>query len=124
MNESMDRALVDWLREGPESGPREGLERALAAKRRGLADRDLPSTVTLEGVPRRQRADRSPLEALANGQALATWLTAKGLRIGRIGALTRGASARPRSASRVASATCIRRAGAAARPIAGVAAAA
>ena len=34
MNESMDRVLADWLREGPESGPREGLERALAATRR------------------------------------------------------------------------------------------
>jgi Tol biopolymer transport system component len=30
----MDRALADWLREGPEHGPREGLERALAATRR------------------------------------------------------------------------------------------
>ena len=27
MNESMDRAVADWLREGPESGPREALER-------------------------------------------------------------------------------------------------
>ena len=34
MNESMDRALADWLREGPEYGPRESLERVLAATRR------------------------------------------------------------------------------------------
>ena len=34
MNESMDRALADWLREGPEHGSREALERALAATRR------------------------------------------------------------------------------------------
>ena len=34
MNESMDRLLVDWLHEGPESGPRAGLERSLAATRR------------------------------------------------------------------------------------------
>jgi Tol biopolymer transport system component len=34
MNESMDRVLTDWLHEGPETGPREGLERTLAATRR------------------------------------------------------------------------------------------
>ena len=34
MNESMDRVLVEWLHEGPTSGPREGLERTLAATRR------------------------------------------------------------------------------------------
>ncbi len=34
MNESMDRVLVDWLREGPERGPLDGLERSLAATRR------------------------------------------------------------------------------------------
>jgi dipeptidyl aminopeptidase/acylaminoacyl peptidase len=34
MNESMDQVLADWLHEGPESGPREGLERSLAATRR------------------------------------------------------------------------------------------
>ena len=34
MNESMDRVLADWLNEGPENGPREGLERTLAATRR------------------------------------------------------------------------------------------
>jgi Tol biopolymer transport system component len=33
MNESMDHVLADWLRDGPESGPSEGLERALAATR-------------------------------------------------------------------------------------------
>jgi dipeptidyl aminopeptidase/acylaminoacyl peptidase len=34
MNETIDRELADWLHEGPDSGPREGLERALAATRR------------------------------------------------------------------------------------------
>jgi Tol biopolymer transport system component len=34
MNESNDRVIADWLREGPESGPGDGLERALAATRR------------------------------------------------------------------------------------------
>ena len=34
MNESMDRVLADWLDEGPVHGPREGLDRALAATRR------------------------------------------------------------------------------------------
>ena len=55
MNESTDRLLVDWLREGPERGPREGLERALAATHRvgqrpgwTLPERWLPmTTITL-----------------------------------------------------------------------------
>lgn len=34
MNELTDRVLADWLDEGPETGPRDGLERALAATRR------------------------------------------------------------------------------------------
>jgi hypothetical protein len=34
MNESMDHVLADWLHEGPESGPLDGLERSLAATRR------------------------------------------------------------------------------------------
>jgi hypothetical protein len=34
MNESMDRMVVDWLHEGPESGPLDRLERSLAATRR------------------------------------------------------------------------------------------
>ncbi len=34
MNESTDRVLADWLHEGPDSGPRDGLERALSATRR------------------------------------------------------------------------------------------
>jgi Tol biopolymer transport system component len=33
MNDVTHRALVEWLREGPEHGPREGLERALDATR-------------------------------------------------------------------------------------------
>ena len=34
MNDSMDRVVAEWLHEGPDHGPREGLERALAATRR------------------------------------------------------------------------------------------
>ena len=34
MNATTDRLLVDFLREGPDAGPREGLERALAATHR------------------------------------------------------------------------------------------
>jgi Tol biopolymer transport system component len=58
MNESMDRVLVDWLREGPEHGPREGLERALAATRRvgqrpgwTFLERWLPMQLTLARTP-------------------------------------------------------------------------
>ena len=58
MNESMDRVLADWLREGPESGPREGLERALAATRRvgqkpgwTLLERWLPMQLTMARTP-------------------------------------------------------------------------
>lgn len=55
MNESMDRALADWLREGPDYGPREALERALAATRRvsqrpgwALPERWLPMQLTMQ----------------------------------------------------------------------------
>ena len=58
MNESMDRVLADWLREGPESGPREGLERALAATRRvgqkpgwTFPERWLPMQLTMARTP-------------------------------------------------------------------------
>ena len=58
MNESMDRVLADWLREGPETGPREGLERALAATRRvgqkpgwALPERWLPMQLTTARTP-------------------------------------------------------------------------
>jgi Tol biopolymer transport system component len=58
MNESMDRVLADWLREGPETGPREGLERALAATRRvgqkpgwALLERWLPMQLTMARTP-------------------------------------------------------------------------
>lgn len=54
MNESMDRVLADWLHEGPESGPREGLERSLAATRRvgqrpgwTLPERWIPMELTM-----------------------------------------------------------------------------
>ena len=58
MNESMDRVLADWLREGPDQGPREGLERALAATRRvgqkpgwALPERWLPMQLTMARTP-------------------------------------------------------------------------
>ena len=54
MNESMDRVLADWLHEGPERGPREGLERSLAATRRvgqrpgwTLPERWIPMELTM-----------------------------------------------------------------------------
>jgi WD40-like Beta Propeller Repeat len=58
MNEPMDRALADWLREGPDHGPREGLERALAATRQvsqrpgwAIPERWLPMQLTMQRVP-------------------------------------------------------------------------
>ena len=57
MNESMDRVLADWLREGPESGPGEGLDRALAATRHvgqrpgwTLRERWVPVRLTMTGT--------------------------------------------------------------------------
>ena len=54
MNESMDRVLADWLHEGPGEGPREGLERSLAATRRvgqrpgwTLPERWIPMELTM-----------------------------------------------------------------------------
>jgi Tol biopolymer transport system component len=58
MNESMDRALADWLLEGPEHGPREGLDRALVATRRvpqrpgwTLLERWIPMDMTVARTP-------------------------------------------------------------------------
>ena len=58
MNESMDRALTDWLRDGPDHGPREGLERALVTARRTsqrpgwtFPERWLPMQLTLQRSP-------------------------------------------------------------------------
>lgn len=58
MNESMDRALVDWLRDGPDQGPREGLDRALAAARQvsqrpawAIPERWLPMQLTMQRAP-------------------------------------------------------------------------
>jgi Tol biopolymer transport system component len=67
MNESMDQELAAWLHEGPESGPREGLERALAATRRvgqrpewTLPERWLPVQLTMT----RTRSQRAILAVL------------------------------------------------------------
>lgn len=58
MNESMDRALASWLQEGPEHGPNEALERALAASRRTsqrpgwtFPERWLPMQLTMQRTP-------------------------------------------------------------------------
>lgn len=58
MNEPMDRALADWLRDGPDRGPRDGLERALAATRQvpqrpgwAIPERWLPMQLTMQRAP-------------------------------------------------------------------------
>ena len=84
MNESMDRALTDWLREGPEHGSREGLERALAATRRTsqrpgwtFPERWLPMQRTLARTP-----SMRPLIALAAIALLVLALAAAAVLIG------------------------------------------
>jgi len=86
MNGSMDRALADWLHEGPESGPREGLERALAATRRvgqrpgwSLAERWLPMRLTMA----RTRMQR-PILALVMLALLIVVLVATALLVGSL----------------------------------------
>jgi dipeptidyl aminopeptidase/acylaminoacyl peptidase len=71
MNESMDRTLAEWLHEGPETGPREGLERALAATRRAgqrpgwtLPERWLPMQLAMARVPSRRLVAMLALLAL------------------------------------------------------------
>jgi Tol biopolymer transport system component len=66
MNDPIDRLLTDWLREGPDRGPREGLERALATTGRigqrpgwTLPERWLPGDLTKTRTP-----SRRPLLAL------------------------------------------------------------
>ncbi|HEU5204372.1 MAG TPA: hypothetical protein VFU17_08750 [Candidatus Limnocylindrales bacterium] len=84
MNESMDRVLADWLREGPESGPREGLERALAATRRvgqkpgwALLERWLPMQLTMARTP-----SLRPILAIVTVALLTLALVAAALYIG------------------------------------------
>jgi dipeptidyl aminopeptidase/acylaminoacyl peptidase len=84
MNESMDRVVADWLHEGPERGPREGLERALAATRRvgqrpgwTLPERWLPVQLTMT----RTRAQR-PIFAVVLLALLTVALVATALYIG------------------------------------------
>src|SRR5262245_23948647 len=71
MNESMDRVLADWLHEGPERGPREGLERSLAATRRigqrpgwTLPERWLPMDISARVVPTTRLRRRQQLGVL------------------------------------------------------------
>lgn len=84
MNESMDRLLADWLREGPESGPREGLDRALGATRRvgqrpgwTFPERWLPMQLTLARTP-----SLRPLLAIAIPALLLVAIVAAALFIG------------------------------------------
>jgi len=86
MNESNDRLLADWLHEGPESGPREGLERALAATHRvgqrpgwTLPERWLPMQLTMA----RTRSQR-PILALVLLALLVVALVASVLVIGAL----------------------------------------
>ncbi|MEO6207670.1 MAG: hypothetical protein ABIP77_06930, partial [Candidatus Limnocylindrales bacterium] len=60
MNEPIDRVIADWLDEGPDSGPSDGLDRALAATRRvgqrpgwTLPERWLPTQQTMGRAPHR-----------------------------------------------------------------------
>ena len=84
MNESMDRVLADWLREGPDTGPREGLERALAATRRvgqkpgwALPERWLPMQLTMARTP-----SLRPILAIVTVALLTLALVAAALFIG------------------------------------------
>ena len=84
MNESMDRVLDDWLHEGPERGPRDGLERALAATRRvpqrpGLTfpERWIPMDMTMT----RTRSPR-PLLTIVTVAVLLAALLATALLVG------------------------------------------
>jgi Tol biopolymer transport system component len=86
MNESIDRLLADWLHEGPESGPRAGLERTLAATRRvgqrpgwTLPERWIPMQLTMA----RTRSQR-PILALAMLALLIVALVATVLYVGAL----------------------------------------
>jgi Tol biopolymer transport system component len=83
MNESMDQLLSEWLHEGPDTGPREGLERSLAATRRvgqrpgwALPDRWIPMRLTMPPTFRR------PILAIGTLALLMVALVAGALHIG------------------------------------------
>ncbi|MEA2576496.1 MAG: TolB protein [Chloroflexota bacterium] len=84
MNESMDRVVADWLQEGPERGPRDGLERTLAATRRvgqrpgwALPERWLPMQLTMT-----RRTSQRPIFTIAALALLIVALVATALYIG------------------------------------------
>ena len=84
MNESIDRVVADWLDEGPERGPRDGLERALAATRRvgqrpgwTIPERWLPMQLTMTRTP-----SQRPIVALAMLALLMVALVATTLYVG------------------------------------------
>ena len=84
MIESMDRVVADWLHEGPERGPRDGLERALAATRRvgqrpgwTFFERWLPMQLTMT-----RTRSRRPIFAIVALALLILALVATALYIG------------------------------------------
>jgi len=84
MNGSTDRVFVDWLREGPEFGPREGLERALVATRGvgqrpgwAIPERWIPMQLTMSRTP-----SSRPLLLLASVALLIAALVAAALLAG------------------------------------------
>jgi Tol biopolymer transport system component len=86
MNETIDRQLADWLNEGPETGPREGMERALAATRRvgqrpawTLPERWLPRRLSMTPT-----WSRRPILALAILALLVVALVVGALAIGSL----------------------------------------
>jgi WD40-like Beta Propeller Repeat len=71
MNKTTDQALAAWLSEGPEVGPRDSLERALAATRRTsqrpgwtFPERWLPMQLTMQRMPAMRPAFYIALVAL------------------------------------------------------------
>jgi Tol biopolymer transport system component len=84
MNEPMDRALVGWLRDGPDRGPLEGLDSALAATRQvaqrpgwAIPERWLPMQLTMQRAPAMR-----PLASLALVALLIAALAAAAILVG------------------------------------------
>jgi Tol biopolymer transport system component len=84
MNKLMESVLADWLHEGSEGGPPDGLERALAATRRvgqrpgwTLPERWIPMQLTMA-----RTSSRRPILALVSLAMLIVALTATALLVG------------------------------------------
>ena len=87
MNGSMDRELVGWLREGPDTGPAAALDRALAATRRTsqrpgwtIPERWLPMQLTMSRAPAVRPALLLALVGLLVLALVATFLVASSQR--------------------------------------------